>query len=96
MDLDRGRRQGTIGDFQNFSRLTYMSDAMHHNGGTLCEPNDIPVNERHLDMLMAHIELSDKAFMGSVTHKENARDTVRMCEILFGAEAIRKSRPRFR
>jgi trimethylamine--corrinoid protein Co-methyltransferase len=42
-------------------------------------------------MLMAHITLSDKAFMGSVTHADNARDTVTMAEILFGAEAIREN-----
>ncbi len=90
MDLDNGRRQGTIADFQNFSKLSYMSEHIHHNGGTLCEPNDVDVKERHLDMLLAHILYSDKAFMGSVTHKENARDTVAMCEILFGAEQIRQ------
>ncbi len=87
-DLDRGRRLASIEDFNNLSRLTYMAEHLHHNGGTLCEPNDVDVKERHLDMLLAHILYSDKAFMGSVTHKENARDTVRMCEILFGAEAI--------
>jgi trimethylamine---corrinoid protein Co-methyltransferase len=91
IDRDRGRRQATLQDFQNFSKLTYMAEHMHHNGGTLCEPNDIPLAERHLDMLMAHVLYSDKAFMGSVTHKENARDTVALCEILFGAEAIRKN-----
>jgi len=89
IDLDRGRRQGTLEDFQNFSKLAYMSEHIHHNGGTLCEPNDVDVKERHLDMLLAHIYLSDKAFMGSVTHRENARDTVTMAEILFGADAIR-------
>jgi trimethylamine--corrinoid protein Co-methyltransferase len=90
-DYERGRRQATLSDFQNFSKLAYMSEHMHHNGGTLCEPNDIDVKERHLDMLLAHLQLSDKAFMGSVTHKENARDTVMMAEIVFGAEAIRKN-----
>ena len=89
-DYDRGRRQATLEDFQNFAKLTYMAEHLHHNGGTLVEPNDIEVKERHLDMLMAHITLSDKAFMGSVTHMENARDTVLMAEILFGAEAIRQ------
>jgi trimethylamine--corrinoid protein Co-methyltransferase len=91
IDLDRGRRQATIEDFRNFSRLTYMAEHLHSNGGTLCEPNDIDVKERHLDMLLAHALYSDKAFMGSVTHKENARDTVEFCELIFGKEAIRKN-----
>jgi trimethylamine--corrinoid protein Co-methyltransferase len=90
-DYERGRRQATIEDFQNFAKLAYMAEHLHHNGGTLVEPNDVDVKERHLDMLMAHILYSDKAFMGSVTHKENARDTVLISEILFGADAIKKN-----
>ena len=89
-DLDRGRREGTIQDFRNFVKLTYMAPHLHSAGGTLCEPNDIDVNERHLDMLLAHITLNDKAFMGSVTHADNARDTVTMAEILFGPAAIQE------
>jgi trimethylamine--corrinoid protein Co-methyltransferase len=90
-DLDRGRRQATLEDFQNFAKLTYMLPHLHAAGGTLVEPNDIDVRERHLDMLLAHITFSDKAFMGSVTHADNARDTVTMAEILFGAETIREN-----
>lgn len=87
---DSGRRRATLADFQNFAKLSYMAEHLQHNGGTLVEPNDIDVRERHLDMLLAHIQLSDKAFMGSVTHADNARDTVTMSEILFGADAIRQ------
>lgn len=90
-DLDRGRRKATLKDFENFVKLTYMSRHLHHAGGTLVEPNDVPVSERHLDMLKAHITLNDKAFMGSVTHADNARDSVTMAEILFGADEIRQN-----
>ena len=84
-DLDRGRRYGTIEDFRNFVKLTYLSPHLHHRGGTVCEPVDVPVNKRHLDMVYAHMRYSDKPFMGSVTHPERARDTVEMARILFGA-----------
>ena len=89
-DLDTGRRKATLADFHNFVKLTYLAPELHYSGGTVVEPNDIPVPERHLDMLLAHITLSDKAFMGSVTHADNARDTVTMAEILFGADEIRQ------
>jgi trimethylamine--corrinoid protein Co-methyltransferase len=89
--LDFGRRQATLEDFRNFARLTYLAEHLHHNGGTLVEPNDVDVKERHLDMLLAHITLSDKCFMGSVTHADNARDTVTMARLLFGAEAIQQN-----
>ncbi len=87
-DLDRGRRYGTIEDFRNFVKLAYASPFMHHSGGTVCEPVDLPVNKRHLDMVYAHMRLSDKPFMGSVTHPERAKDTVAMCRILFGADYL--------
>ncbi len=89
--LDFGRRQATLEDFHNFAKLTQMAEHLHHGGGTLVEPNDIDVRERHLDMLLAHLTLHDKAFMGSVTHADNARDTVTMAEIAFGADAIRQN-----
>ncbi|MCC6001548.1 MAG: trimethylamine methyltransferase family protein [Pararhodobacter sp.] len=87
-DLEAGRRYATIEDFRNFVRLGQMSKWMHHSGGTVCEPTDVPVNKRHLDMLKAHMELSDKPFMGSVTEPVRAEASVRMAEILFGADFV--------
>jgi trimethylamine---corrinoid protein Co-methyltransferase len=87
-DLDGGRRYGTLEDFRNLVKLTYASPHLHHSGGTVCEPVDIPVNKRHLDMVYAHMRLSDKPFMGSVTAPERARDTVEMARILFGADYL--------
>lgn len=87
-DLDRGRRYATIEDFRNFVKLTYLSPGLHHSGGTVCEPVDIPVNKRHLDMVYSHIKYSDKPFMGSVTAPERAQDTVDMAKIVFGEEFI--------
>ncbi len=88
-DIDGGRRYATMEDFRTFVKLGYMSKWLHHSGGTVCEPTDIPVNKRHLDMLHAHMTLSDKPFMGSVTEPERATDSVEMCEILFGKEFVR-------
>jgi trimethylamine--corrinoid protein Co-methyltransferase len=87
-DLDHGRRYGTIEDFRNFVKLAYLSPHLHHSGGTVCEPVDVPVNKRHLDMVYSHIRYSDKAFMGSVTAPERARDTVEMARIAFGADYL--------
>jgi trimethylamine--corrinoid protein Co-methyltransferase len=83
-DLDNGRRYGTIEDFRNFVKLAYMSPNLHHSGGTVCEPVDVPVNKRHLDMVYSHIRYSDKPFMGSVTHPSRAADTVDLAKIAFG------------
>ena len=83
-DLDHGRRYATIADFQNFVKLAYTATSLHHSGGTICEPVDLPVNKRHFDMVYAHMKYSDKPFMGSVTHPERAQDTVEMAKRLFG------------
>ena len=86
MDLDRGRRFGTLQDFENFIKLAQSSPWFHHSGGTICEPTDVPVNKRHLDMVYAHVRYSDRAFLGSVTAADRAADSVEMARILFGAE----------
>jgi trimethylamine---corrinoid protein Co-methyltransferase len=90
-DLDNGRRYGTIEDFRNFVKLAYASPWLHHSGGTVCEPVDLPVNKRHFDMVYAHMRYSDKPFMGSVTHPDRARDTVEMARILFGADFLEEN-----
>jgi trimethylamine---corrinoid protein Co-methyltransferase len=82
--LDEGRRYAKIEDFRNFVKLTYMATSLHHSGGTICEPVDLPVNKRHLDMVYSHMKYSDKPYMGSVTHPDRAQDTVEMTKILFG------------
>jgi trimethylamine--corrinoid protein Co-methyltransferase len=85
-DLDAGRRYATIGDFENFVKLAYLHPHLHHSGGTVCEPVDIPVAKRHLAMVYAHLRWSDKAFMGSVTAGERAADSVELARIAFGGD----------
>jgi trimethylamine--corrinoid protein Co-methyltransferase len=87
-DAEGGRRYATIEDFRNFVKLGYMSRWLHHSGGTVCEPTDVPVNKRHLDMLHAHMTLSDKPYMGSVTEPSRAADSVEMSKILFGSDFV--------
>jgi trimethylamine--corrinoid protein Co-methyltransferase len=87
-DAQGGRRYGTLADFHNFVKLAYLSPWLHHSGGTVCEPTDLPVNKRHLDMLYAHMALSDKPFMGSVTSAARAADSIEMCRMLFGRDFV--------
>lgn len=83
-DLDQGRRYATREDFRNFVKLTFMTPHLHHSGGTVVEPVDVPVNKRHLDMVLAHLTLSDKPFMGGVTSTVRAADSIDMARIVFG------------
>ncbi len=88
---EEGRRYATIEDFRNFVKLAYMSPSLHHSGGTICEPVDLPVNKRHYDMIYSHIKYSDKAFMGSVTAPQRAEDSVSMAKILFGDDFVEEN-----
>ena len=88
-DLEGGRRYATLEDFENFAKLVHMTPAMHHGGGTLCEPTDLPVNKRHYDMIRAHIVCHDKPFMASVTQPDRARDSVDMAGVVFGEDFVR-------
>jgi trimethylamine--corrinoid protein Co-methyltransferase len=87
-DLDQGRRYATIEDFANFVKLAYSTPYLHHSGGTVCEPVDVPVNKRHLDMVYAHLRWSTKPFMGSVTSTSRAEDSIDMARIAFGADYL--------
>jgi trimethylamine---corrinoid protein Co-methyltransferase len=78
------RRDAKMADFQNFVKLCQSFDQLDSPGGTICEPEDRPLDSRHLDMVFALQTLSDKPYMGSVTSGPNAADTIRMGEILFG------------
>ncbi|MBC6442098.1 MAG: trimethylamine methyltransferase family protein [Rhodobacteraceae bacterium] len=90
-DIVGGRRYATIADFRKMVKLIHMSKWVHHSGGTVCEPTDVAVNKRHLDMLYAHMTLGDKPYMGSVTAPARAVDSVRMSEILFGESVADKT-----
>jgi len=83
-----GPRYSTLGDLQNFIKLAYMTPELHHSGGVICEPVDVPVPKRHLEIVYSHIRYSDKPFMGMVTAPNRAEDTVRLAEILFGADFV--------
>jgi trimethylamine---corrinoid protein Co-methyltransferase len=87
-DLAGGRRYGSLADFENFVKLAWSIPWLHHSGGTVCEPVDVPVNKRHLDMVYAHLRYSDKPFMGSVTVPSRAEDSIEMARIAFGAEFL--------
>ena len=85
------RRDATYDDFQNLVKLAHSFPQLDSPGGTICEPNDRPLDSRHLDMVFALLTLSDKPFMGSVTSGPNAADTIAMAEMVFGRESIEQT-----
>src|SRR3954470_22363299 len=72
------RRAETMNDFRNFAKLSQSYAVMDSAGGVVCEPNDTPLDSRHLDMTLALQTLTDKIYMGNVVSGVNARDTIAM------------------
>ncbi len=87
-DLKGGRRYGDMAAFEDLVQLTYMHPNLHHGGFVTCEPCDVPVSKRHLDMLFAHMTLSDKPHLGAITEMSRAQDSIDMAEIVFGKEVM--------
>ena len=90
-DLDGTRRRGTLEDLENFIKLAYRLPALNHSGGIICEPQDVPVPKRHLEIFRAHVRHSDKPFMGAVNAPERAMDCVEMARIVFGGADARET-----
>ncbi|MDH3742500.1 MAG: trimethylamine methyltransferase family protein [Hyphomicrobiales bacterium] len=86
--LGKGRRYGSMADFENLVKLTAMLPSLHHSGFVTCEPCDVPVNKRHLDMLYGHMRWSEKPSLGAITEKSRAEDCVEMCRILHGPDTL--------
>jgi trimethylamine---corrinoid protein Co-methyltransferase len=83
------RRDATMDDFRNFTKLAQSFPVLDSAGGVICEPSDAPLDSRHLDMTYALQTLTDKVYMGNVVSGVNAADTLAMTSILFGSrEAI--------
>ena len=90
---DGKRRDATMADYRRFCMLAQHFPDLDSAGGVICEPNDAPLDSRHLDMVLALQTLTDKIYMGNVVSGPNAKDTIAMSEILFGGRDAIESAP---
>ena len=88
-DLDNVRRYGQLTDLNNFHKLAYMEPTLHSSSSIICEPMDVAVPRRHLQIIYSALKYSDKPFMGIVTAKERAEDVMKMAGIVFGDDFVR-------
>lgn len=87
-DMENGRRYGDMESLEKLVKLAYMHPNLHHTGLVICEPCDLPVSHRHLDMIYMHMTRSDKPHLGAITEMSRAQDSVDMAEILHGREVM--------
>lgn len=85
MDLERGRRAGTLENFDDFVRLTQSFDVLH--GLTpMVEPQDVDLEFRHLQMSRSQLLLSDKIPFAYARGRAQVADCLEMFRIASGAD----------
>lgn len=84
MDLDRGRRDGTLQDMQDFLRLCQSLTVIQQESGGPLEPMDLPANTRHLDLYLSQCTLLDKSWNLNALGTERTMDGLNMAAILMG------------
>ncbi len=83
------RREGTLADLERFIRLSQVFDEIDVPGSLSCEPGDLPLDSRHLDMVRAALVLSDKPLIGSQISLDAAHDSLGLARIVLGDELDR-------
>jgi trimethylamine---corrinoid protein Co-methyltransferase len=78
------RRDGTMADLEQLVKLTHMTDALDTPGRNMLEPNDVPLDSRHLLRALAAIRLTDRVWSGEPSSQSAAEDCIRMAEIVHG------------
>lgn len=90
-DLDAGRRPGTLADVQRLAKIVHMCNPIHVLESQITEPQDVPVQMRHLERGRTIFTLSDKPVAQAAHGRKVAADCLAMAAIVFGGEeAIRR------
>ena len=84
MDIERGRRDGTLAEMCDFLRLIQVLNVVQQEGGGPFEPMDLPANTRHLDIYLAQITLLDKSWQTQTLGLARTLDGIEMAAIMFG------------
>ena len=84
MDLDGGRRDGTMVEVCEFLKLIQGINVIHQEGGGPFEPMDLPAATRHLDLYLAQITYLDKSWQTQTLGHARTMDGIEMAAIMFG------------
>ncbi len=83
MDLAGGRRAGTLVDYDNFVKLSQHFDVIH-TMGAFVEPQDVPMEFRHLDTGLSQLLHSDKLPTIYSRGRARMRDSLELVRIANG------------
>jgi trimethylamine---corrinoid protein Co-methyltransferase len=82
--IDGVRREGTMADVEQLLKMVQVADVLDTPGRNILEPNDIPLDVRHLLRALAATRLTDRVWSGEPSSETAARDCIRMAEIVHG------------
>ncbi len=83
-DLEGGRRQGTLEDYENFIKINCVSNVIHFAGEQLIVPYEVPVSFRHLTRMWYTFTFSDKAALEAAHGRVITSDNVEVAKVIFG------------
>lgn len=92
-DADGMRRPAVMEDYFTCCKLVQTSDQLDMNGYLTIQPNDVPSQIAHLDMMMATLTMCDKAFLAASTFRQAALDSVAMAALAWGGLDQLKKQP---
>ncbi|BBO73937.1 trimethylamine methyltransferase [Desulfosarcina widdelii] len=92
-DADGMRRPAVMEDYLTCCKLVQTSDQLDMNGYLTIQPNDVPSQIAHLDMMMATLTMCDKAFLAASTFRQAALDSVAMAALAWGGLDQLKKQP---
>ncbi|MBC2743403.1 MAG: trimethylamine methyltransferase family protein [Desulfosarcina sp.] len=78
------KRDATLEDVHKFCKLVQTSKCLDFNSSIVVQPNDVPTETAHLDILLGTILLTDKPLMGSTSSEVAALDSLRLAEKIWG------------
>ncbi|MEQ8651348.1 MAG: trimethylamine methyltransferase family protein [Kiloniellales bacterium] len=85
-DAERGRRPGTIADFEETIKLQQSFDVIHKHGPSV-EPQDVPVVFRHYAMTVAQLAYGDKPYFIYSRGQQQVEESLEMIQLGLGLSA---------
>jgi len=85
-DLKGGRRDGNFQDFCSLLKLCQHLNVVHFLYGYPVEPQDLPVETRHLDAYRAYATLTDKVWRAYAISETAIHDGLEMARIARGID----------
>jgi len=90
MDNDGNVRMAVMDDFESLCKLVQTSPALDLNSAIVVQPNDLPAQTSHINMLATSILLTDKPLMCSTVSNQAVKDSLALARCVWGEDLQEK------